>query len=277
MATKYSKTTITEEAPNWSASGAAPPSSMRSQGFLSGYKPPAAYFNWFWTKVSVLFSQILTVVNNMQDYLNNKLFYIRYDVGEVTAVGNLVSYMQQGKAKDESVIVYFTVGGNLFSAYGVSRGDAGELNCRQEVITFPKKGITLKYSGATFIKVDLPIADYSLPTSKIDATLHTAAFGGTAYTLGDLEDMIDDNESDNDVVILYFNVGNGSLKSITHNADFGVYLSYNGMLAMDNGYFFTIEDGVLTQKTLIYGSALVDGSITKDKLSAELKAELGLT
>ena len=89
--------------------------------------------------------------------------------------------------------------------------------------------------------------------------------------------MIDDNESDNDVVILYFNVGNGSLKSITHNADFGVYLSYNGMLAMDNGYFFTIEDGVLTQKTLIYGSALVDGSITKDKLSAELKAELGLT
>lgn len=276
MATKYTKTTIEESAPNWEASGAEPPDSMKSQGFLSGYKPPAAYFNWFWTKVSVLFSQILTVVNNMQNYLNNKLFYIRYDVGEMTAVGNLVSYMQQGRAQDESVIVYFTVGGNLFSAYGVSRGDEGELNCKLGVITFPKRNITLKYSSSTFVKVDLPIADGSLPTSKIDATLHTAVFGGTAYTLGDLEDMIDDNESD-DALILYFDVGQGSLKSITHNAAFGVYLSYNGMLAMDNGYFFTIEDGVLTQKTLIYGSALVDGSITKDKLSAELKAELGLT
>ena len=94
-------------------------------------------------------------------------------------------------------------------------------------------------------------------------------------TLPDLENIIAEIESD-DAVVLYFDVGQGSLRSITHNADFGVYLSYNGMLAMDNGYFFTINDGGLTQKTMIYGSALADGSITKAKLSAELKAELGL-
>lgn len=276
MATKYSKTTITETAPNWSASGAEPPPSMKSQGFLSGYKPPAAYFNWFWTKVSVLFSQLLTVIDKIQNYLNNKCFYIRYDVGEMTAVGNLVSYMQQGRTLDESMIVYFTVGGNLFRTYGLSRGDEGELNCKLGVITFPKRGITLKYSSGTFVKVDIPIADGSLPTSTIDATLHTAVYGGTANNIFDLEEMILDNES-NDVVIIYFDVGNGSLRSITYNAEYGFYNSQNGMLTFDNGYFFTIEDGLLTQKTKLYTNAIADGSITKDKLSAELKAELGLT
>lgn len=275
MATKYTKTQITETAPNWSASGAEPSSTMKSQGFLSGYKPPAAYFNWFWTKVSVLFGQILTVVNKIQDYLNNKCFYIRQDIGYISTVGYLVSYMNQGAAMDETVVLSFLADAGLFRSFGIVKDDEGELNCKLKVITFPKKGIVLKYNRGGFEKVDTVISDRSLTTSKIDATLHTAEYGGTVSTLPDLENIIAEIESD-DAVVLYFDVGQGSLRSITHNADFGVYLSYNGMLAMDNGYFFTINDGGLTQKTMIYGSALADGSITKAKLSAELKAELGL-
>lgn len=275
MATKYTKTQITETAPNWSASGAEPPSTMKSQGFLSGYKPPAAYFNWFWTKVSVLFGQILTVVNKIQDYLNNKCFYIRQDIGYISTVGYLVSYMNQGAAMDETVILSFLADVSLFRAFGIVKDDEGELNCKLKVITFPKKGIVLKYNRGGFEKVETAISDRSLSTAKIDATLHTAVYGGTADTLPDLIAMLED--SDDDVVVTYFDIGNGSLRSITHNADFGMYNSYNGMLCCDNGYFFTIDDnGVLIQKTQINASALVDGSITKEKLSAELKAELGL-
>ena len=277
MATRYQKKQITETVPDWTATGKEPPSSLRSQGFLSGYKPPAAYFNWFWTKVSTLFGELVTVINKIQDYLNDKRFYIRQDIGYISTVGYLISFLNQYAAMDEPVILSFIVDAWLFSNFGVERYDKGELNCKTKVVTFPNKGITLFYNGKTFVKVESPISDRSISTNKIDATLHTAAYCGEIGTIADLSDAIDTNESANDdAVILYFDVGVGSLKSITHNSAFGMYYYQNGMLIFDNGYIFTFEDGVLTQKTLIDASAIADGTITKQKLSEELKAELGL-
>ena len=278
--TNYQKTNITETAPDWSANGVDPPPALKSQGFLSGYKPPAAYFNWFWTKVSVLLSQLCTVVNKIQDYLHDKCFYIRYDVGEMTSVGYLVSLMTPSKAKDESVILYFYTGYNLFRDFGIPRGEYGELNCKLEVITFPKQGVILKYnrSRGLFEKVD-SIAERSISITKIDAVLHTGVYHGQVANVGELSDMIAYYPiEDDEIKIVYFDVSSvGSLRSITHNANFGSYNSFNNMITFDNGYCFVIEEGSLIQKTKIYASAIVDGTITKDKFSAELKAELGLT
>jgi hypothetical protein len=44
--------------PNWSATGVEPPASMKARGFEAGYKPPASYFNWFWTLVSKCIAEL---------------------------------------------------------------------------------------------------------------------------------------------------------------------------------------------------------------------------
>lgn len=38
--------------PVWNAPGTEPPASLKNSGFQPGYKPPAAYFNWFWHATS---------------------------------------------------------------------------------------------------------------------------------------------------------------------------------------------------------------------------------
>ncbi len=38
--------------PGWSAAGVEPPPEFKASGYVAGYKPPAGFFNWFWTLVS---------------------------------------------------------------------------------------------------------------------------------------------------------------------------------------------------------------------------------
>lgn len=65
---------FTNTPPNWSAEGVEPSSEMKSKGFTAGYKPPATYFNWFWTKVSKCISEIQTrVANNDNAEVGKKL------------------------------------------------------------------------------------------------------------------------------------------------------------------------------------------------------------
>lgn len=44
--------------PTWNASGTEPPDTLKDSGFEPGYKPPAAFFNWFWHGVSVCLAEI---------------------------------------------------------------------------------------------------------------------------------------------------------------------------------------------------------------------------
>lgn len=44
--------------PEWNATGTEPPSTLKESGFTEGYKPPAAYFNWFWNRVSACLTEI---------------------------------------------------------------------------------------------------------------------------------------------------------------------------------------------------------------------------
>ena len=38
------------KAPEWDNVGAEPDAELKKGGFLAGYKPPAAYFNWFFDR-----------------------------------------------------------------------------------------------------------------------------------------------------------------------------------------------------------------------------------
>ena len=51
-----------KKVPDWNAEGTEPPSSLKNSGFSSGYKPPAAYFNWFWHGVSACLKELQEVV-----------------------------------------------------------------------------------------------------------------------------------------------------------------------------------------------------------------------
>lgn len=41
-----------KKAPEWKNAGVEPPGDLKERGFQAGYKPPAAYFNWFFHQVS---------------------------------------------------------------------------------------------------------------------------------------------------------------------------------------------------------------------------------
>ena len=40
-----------EDLPKWEAVGSAPPESLQNTGFVAGYKPPAAFFNWLFNRI----------------------------------------------------------------------------------------------------------------------------------------------------------------------------------------------------------------------------------
>ena len=42
-----------EKVPEWDNVGAEPDMQLKRDGFKAGYKPPAAYFNWFFNRISV--------------------------------------------------------------------------------------------------------------------------------------------------------------------------------------------------------------------------------
>lgn len=53
--------------PTWNAEGSEPPSSLKTSGFKAGYKPPAAYFNWFWNRVSACLTELQTKLSNVDN------------------------------------------------------------------------------------------------------------------------------------------------------------------------------------------------------------------
>lgn len=51
-----------EQAPGWSAKGAEPSAEFKAGGYRAGYKPPAGFFNWFWTRVSKALAELQSKV-----------------------------------------------------------------------------------------------------------------------------------------------------------------------------------------------------------------------
>lgn len=58
--------TFNNNVPEWKNEGSDPPDTLKEEGFTAGYKPPAAYFNWF-------FNRIQKSVKEIQEKLSNEL------------------------------------------------------------------------------------------------------------------------------------------------------------------------------------------------------------
>lgn len=57
--------------PEWNATGTEPPASLKESGFEAGYKPPAAFFNWFWNRVSACLTEIRAKLKGHAEDKNN--------------------------------------------------------------------------------------------------------------------------------------------------------------------------------------------------------------
>lgn len=53
--------------PEWKNSGTEPSTELKTSGFQAGYKPPAAIFNWFWSKVCKAITEIQTNLSNVDN------------------------------------------------------------------------------------------------------------------------------------------------------------------------------------------------------------------
>lgn len=53
--------------PEWNKEGTEPSSEMKTRGFSAGYKPPAAFFNWFWNSVSKNLAEIKRNLSNVDN------------------------------------------------------------------------------------------------------------------------------------------------------------------------------------------------------------------
>lgn len=51
--------------PEWNNTGTEPSQTLRDNGFTAGYKPPAAYFNWFWSLVSKCIAELQEKLNSL--------------------------------------------------------------------------------------------------------------------------------------------------------------------------------------------------------------------
>ena len=56
--------------PTWSNEGAEPSSTLKTDGFKGGYKPPASVFNWFFSKVSKAITELQTKLSTAESTLS---------------------------------------------------------------------------------------------------------------------------------------------------------------------------------------------------------------
>lgn len=53
--------------PLWRNAGAEPPEELKKEGFKAGYRPPAAYFNWFFNGVSECLKELAEKLKLMDE------------------------------------------------------------------------------------------------------------------------------------------------------------------------------------------------------------------
>lgn len=124
---KLSNLTFTNSAPDWNATGAEPPATLKSNGFQSGYKPPAAFFNWFWTKCSKCISEIHTKINSIVSFLTADDFVLYKDNETITSLSNITSLAVNTTYRNNDYILQFTVAGNAAVFFDLPAAMAAEM------------------------------------------------------------------------------------------------------------------------------------------------------
>ena len=149
------------KSPGFNAPGVEPPASLKSSGFQQGYKPPAVYFNWFWTLVS---NCITEIHNKLQGVAKNDL-------------SNVAAKTFRDKAADAGVaavpvVAATSTDGVAYAAIvtGVTELTNGMLVTIIPNITSKSTAITLNLNGlgAKMVRLPLSFNNAAMSIPKLD-------------------------------------------------------------------------------------------------------------
>lgn len=133
MAIYNKDTTFSVDTPTWKATGKEPKPSLKKTGFVAGFKPPAAYFNWFWNRVCRNLSEIKSKISDLWSFITATDFLIYEEVeGGIFESTNSIKHLYtsgsyQGKQK---YILTGTIGIELADELGVTAGVMCEVSNR---------------------------------------------------------------------------------------------------------------------------------------------------
>lgn len=134
MAIYNKDTTFSVDTPTWSATGKEPKESLKRTGFTAGFKPPAAYFNWFWYRVCRNLAEIKSKISDIWSFITSTDFLIYEEVeggvfGDGTAIRDL--YIRDGSYVNKQNYVLTGVAGEaLAEEIGVIVGTPVEVSAR---------------------------------------------------------------------------------------------------------------------------------------------------
>ena len=67
--------------PEWQNTGIEPSDTLKNNGFVAGYKPPANIFNWFWHKVSAAITELQIKLKSHAESTSNPHGVTKAQVG----------------------------------------------------------------------------------------------------------------------------------------------------------------------------------------------------
>lgn len=141
--------------PDWENEGVEPTEEIKKKGFIAGYKPPAAYFNWFWNKTGVC-------IKELQDKLKA---ITKADVGldkvENKTVIEIISEIPEATQEEAG----------LMSTQDKAKLDnIGDFNIIQKSLTIPNTGWTAEVNGPYTQKLVLSVKGIT-PSSIVNVTI----------------------------------------------------------------------------------------------------------
>lgn len=160
------------KAPDWSAPGVEPPVTLKARGFEAGYKPPASYFNWFWTVVSKCITELRTKLAGHAADKNNPHGVTKEQLGleNVSNISDTEKHVKYAQTAGEADKVGYAMTIRLNG--GRTEGT--------DAFTFD--GSTGRTVNITPDKIDAAKNDLS----NVDAATGRAAMGITLENLGDI-------------------------------------------------------------------------------------------
>lgn len=174
--------------PEWGAQGTEPPASLKENGFEAGYKPPAAYFNWFWHLVSACLKEIRTKLSGHAVDKSNPHGVTAEQVG-LGKVNNTadseknVSFASEAAAARKvnyNMVIRFNGGGTESTDMFTYNGSTSKsVNITPEKISASKKDLS-NVDDKTFLEkakgacVTIPI----VVASSVDGVNYTATVNG---------------------------------------------------------------------------------------------------
>lgn len=115
----------------WSNTGTEPSSTLKTNGFAAGYRPPAAIFNWFWSKTMKAITELQTKLSSVDsgkvDKVTGKGLSTKdYTADEKTKLAGIEEGATAVGQKKE------TNGGEIFNNYGEFGNQASGLYSHAE-------------------------------------------------------------------------------------------------------------------------------------------------